>query len=189
VFQAKTFTFWTADTNELPWTARGDWRPLFGEHHGTHEGLLVGASGALTTRETADLCPFDLAAAVAPQDVDLENVTVEQFKVMRKYARPLARHGIERREANACQGRYVPGRCRNLHVNTRIEALASEPILLPVWMMAYRYRDRPFRFLINGQTGRATGEAPTSWKKVGTAVALGVVAVLIILGMIAMAGH
>jgi hypothetical protein len=27
-----------------------------------------------------------------------------------------------------------------------------------------------FRFLVNGQTGRATGQAPTSWAKVAVAV-------------------
>jgi len=32
--------------------------------------------------------------------------------------------------------------------------------------MAYRYRDQLYRFLVNGQTGRVTGQAPVSWKKV-----------------------
>jgi hypothetical protein len=189
VFEATTHTYWTADTNQLPLSARGDWRPLCGEHHGRYEGLLVGASGALTLSETHELCPFNLAVGVSPDQVDLENVTVEQFSVGRKYARPLARDGLERLEADYCQKEYVPGSARNVRVNTRLEGLSSEPVLLPVWIMAYRYRDRSFRFLVNGQTGKPTGRAPTSLRKIALVV-LGIALVaLILLGLaVAVAG-
>jgi hypothetical protein len=181
VFQAQTHTFWTADTSHTPAGARGDWYPLSGEHRGSYAGLLVGASGALTPHETSALCPFDLSEGVAPERVDLENTTVEQFGVQRKYARPLARRGIQSLESEAIRHRYVPGRCRNLNVNTRIENLAGEPTLLPVWMMAYRYKERLFRFLVNGQTGRATGQKPASAAKIVMAVILGVVAVVLLI--------
>jgi hypothetical protein len=181
VFQATTHTFWTADTNRTPAGARGDWYPLSGEHRGSHAGLLVGASGALTPGETSALCPYDLSEAVPPEQVELQNTTVEQFGVQRKYARPLARRGLESREAQEVDARYVPGRSRNLRVNTRIEGLSSEPMLLPVWMMAYRYKDRVFRFLVNGQTGRATGQKPTSVKKIAAAVAIGIGALVLLL--------
>lgn len=181
VFEAETHTYWTADTSQTPLGARGDWFPMTGEHRDRYAGLLVGASGALTPAETAALCPFDLAAAVPPEQVDLDNVTVEQFSVNRKYARPLARAGMEQLESQACDDRYVPGRCRNLKVNTRIENMASEPMLLPVWIMAYRYKEQVFRFLVNGQTGRATGQAPVSMTKIAAAVGLGIVGILLIL--------
>ncbi|MBN2216111.1 MAG: hypothetical protein JW719_01915 [Pirellulales bacterium] len=184
VFDATTHTYWTADTDRTPAGARGDWHPLAGEHHGQHRGLLVGASGALAAAETAKLCPFDLEAGVAPDAVDLDNVTVEQFAVPRKYARPLARAGLEQAEAAVCQAHYVPGRARNVHVNVLVEAQSSEPVLLPVWIMAYRYKDQIFRFLVNGQTGRATGTAPVSWLKIGVAVAVVAAAVLALAALI-----
>jgi len=181
VFEATTHTYWTADTSQTPGGARGDWYPLSGEHRGRYAGLLIGASGALAPSETAAICPFDLGAGRAPNEVDLENVTVEQFSLARKYARPLARQGLEQSEAATCESRNVPGRARNVHVNVRIESMASEPVLLPVWIMAYRYRDRLFRFLLNGQTGRATGQAPVSLKKILIAVAIAVLVLLLLL--------
>jgi predicted RNA-binding Zn-ribbon protein involved in translation (DUF1610 family) len=183
VFRARTHTYWTADTSQTPPGASGDWYPLSGEHRGDYAGLLVGASGVLTPHETAKLRPFDLSAGVSPDEVDLDNVTVEQFAVPRKYARPLARAGLEQAETEACTARYVPGRARNVHVNMRIEAQSSEPVLLPVWIMAYRYQDQLFRFLINGQTGRAAGTAPVSWGKIGL-VALGVVLGIAVLAVV-----
>jgi len=178
IFQAKTHTCWTADTSQTPAGARADWYPLAGEHHGAYAGLLVGASGVLTPSETAAICPFDLAAGVAPEEVDLEQVTVERFSLPRKYARPLARAALEQIESDVCARRYVPGRARNVHVSMCVEGMSSEPMLLPVWIMAYRYKDRVRRVLINGQSGKATGTAPVSWARVGLLV-LVVLAVVI----------
>lgn len=181
VFQATTHTYWTADTSQTPAGARGDWYPLSGEHRGSYSGMLIGASGALTSGETAAICPFDLSQGKPPDAVDLDNVTVEQFSVPRKYARPLARQGLEQSEAQACESAYVPARARNVHVNVRIESMSSEPVLLPVWIMAYRYRDQLYRFLLNGQTGKATGQAPTSLRKILVAAAIAVVVFLVLL--------
>jgi hypothetical protein len=184
VFEAKTHTYWTGDTSQTPMGARGDWFPLFGEHHGAYADVLVGGSGALTPAETQALCPFDCSAGVPPDDVDLDNITLERFGVQRKYARPLARAGLESLEMQAIAP-AIPGRHRNLKVNTRITDLVSRPMLLPVWVMAYRYEDEVFRFLINGQTGRATGKAPISWLKIGAAIGIAAVVAIVILLIIA----
>jgi hypothetical protein len=38
-------------------------------------------------------------------------------------------------------------------------------ILLPIWMAAYKYGGKSYRFLVNGQTGEVQGERPYSaWK-------------------------
>ncbi|MEM1383736.1 MAG: primosomal protein N' (replication factor Y) - superfamily II helicase [Pseudomonadota bacterium] len=47
-------------------------------------------------------------------------------------------------------------------------------ILLPVWLAAYRYRNRPYRVVINGRTGSVSGERPYSAWKIAIAVVLGV---------------
>ena len=36
---------------------------------------------------------------------------------------------------------------------------------MPVWMLSTSYRDRIYRFAMNGQTGKFVGEAPVSWGK------------------------
>jgi predicted RNA-binding Zn-ribbon protein involved in translation (DUF1610 family) len=184
VFAAKTFSYWTADSSRTPAGARGDWYPVSGEHRDQHEGLLIGASGALTPAETFAICPFDMKAGLPREQVDLENAVFEQFRVQRKYARPLAQQGFETQVRQACAA-YVPGNARNLKVNVRVEELTSTAVFLPVWIMAYRYQDRVFHFLVNGQTGKATGEAPTSWQKVSLVV--GIVILCVVLGFLAVA--
>ena len=35
-------------------------------------------------------------------------------------------------------------------------------ILLPIWMAAYKYGGKSYRFMVNGQTGEVQGERPYS---------------------------
>ncbi len=169
VFEARTHTYWTADTSQTPLGARASWYPVAGEHQGSYAGLLVGASSALTPAETAALCPFDIERGVAADEIDLANVVYEQFVVQRKYARPLAQNLLESLEAQACK-QYVPGSARNVHVNVKISGMSSSPVLLPVYIMAYRYKETVFRFLVNGQSGQATGQATFSYRKLAAVV-------------------
>ena len=188
VFRAQTHTHWTADTSKTPAGARGDWFPLSGEHREEYSGLLIGASGALTAGETASIHPFDLNQGVPPENVDLENVTVERFSLQRKYARPIARQSIEHRVQQDVDQQHVPGKSRNIHANVRVESMSSEPVLLPVWITAYRFQDKLYRFLINGQTGKAAGQAPTSLGKVALiagAICVGALLLLLLIGALA----
>lgn len=184
VFAATTHTYWTADTSQTPPRASASWYPMGGEHTGSYANVLVGASSALTPAETAALCPFDLGQGVPAAQIDLNNVVYEQFVVQRKYARPQALSAVEELERQACR-QYVPGNARNVHVNVKLEGLTSQPVLLPVYIMAYRYKDQLFRFLVNGQTGTATGQAPFSYRKLFAI--LGITAA-VILGTLLMFG-
>lgn len=182
VFTASTHTYWTADTSKTPAGARASWCPIDGEHTGHYEGVLIGASNALSAGETAALCPYDLSQGVPAEQADLANVVYEQFVVQRKYARPQAQALLDQLEQQACR-QYVPGNARNVKVNVKLAGLSSDPALVPVFIMAYRYQDQLFRFLVNGQTGKATGQAPFSYKKLFAVI--GIVAAVVVGGLVA----
>ena len=52
---------------------------------------------------------------------------------------------------------------------------------MPVWLAAYRYRGKSFRFVVNGRTGSVEGERPYSAVKIAIAVAIA----LVVAGLIA----
>ena len=39
--------------------------------------------------------------------------------------------------------------------------------MLPVWLFTYKYKDKDYTFMVNGQTGKVVGEPPVSKLKVG----------------------
>ena len=66
-------------------------------------------------------------------------------------------------------------------IDSDYRAETFKHVLLPVWMAAYKYSGKSYRFLVNGQTGEVQGERPWSvWK-----IALAVIAALIVAGVVA----
>ncbi len=170
VFSATTETAWTADSTAVTLGARGKWRPMSGTRLGNYDGVLVGASGTLTPTEVQEIAPFDLSQAISPDSIDLTNVIVEEFRVTRRDARATASALVEQYEAGQAQ-HSIPGSVRNLNSNVRIQDMKSVPLLLPVWIMVYQYRNQPFRVLVNGQTGEVFGTAPFSYAKLTGVIA------------------
>ena len=68
----------------------------------------------------------------------------------------------------------IGGDRQRIHaIDTEIRDVTFKHILLPVWLAAYRFRGRTYRFVVNGRTGRVQGERPWSAVKIVFAVLLG----------------
>lgn len=188
VFEAHADTKWTADSSPAPPGSRGDWYPVSGENRARHRDILVGASSILASGEVQAIAPYDLQHAVQPDKIDLVNATVEIFRLPRKHARPIAHAMIEERERQICTS-YVPGRARRVKVNVRIHGMLGRPVLLPVWILAYRYKDKVHRVLINGQTGKIAGSAPFSYAKLVVVIAIVCLVAFLIFVLVAVANR
>ena len=54
--------------------------------------------------------------------------------------------------------------------------------------MAYRYQEKVYRFLVNGQTGKSTGAAPRSYRSLATIIGVVVLAVILLICMLGVIG-
>lgn len=160
------------------------WHSVSGTVWNTFDDLLVLASQSLPRKHTEALEPWDLNNLVPYGDEFLSGFRTEQYTV------DLAQ-GFERAKdiaddaIRATIRRDIGGDHQRIHsVRSRYDEITFKHLLLPVWISAYRYRKKVYRFLINARTGEVQGERPWSWIKITLAV-LGiaaVVAVCIILG-------
>jgi hypothetical protein len=67
-------------------------------------------------------------------------------------------------------------------MRSRYDAITYKHILLPVWLSAYRFNAKVYRFMVNARTGEVVGERPYSaWK-----ITLFVLMCLAIVGIIAL---
>ena len=69
---------------------------------------------------------------------------------------------------------------RTHEVDTAVSDVTFKHILLPVWLAAYKYRGKSYRFVMNGLTGRVPGERPYLFWEIFFAVVFG----LLIAGII-----
>ena len=141
------------------------------------KGLPPDLARAIEPFPTAELLPYEPSY--------LSGFLAEEYAVGPKDALEAARRRMTEELYAAC-GNEVPGdRFQNLDVRTEWSGVACKNGLLPVWIAAYRYGGKPFRFLVYGVTGKTDGHAPWSWVKIGLAVAA---AVLLFLILAAIAG-
>lgn len=159
-------THWTALVRDT--STRSDKRPRAGSANFGARGVLVPASQALSRRELDAIGPFaggelrPLAEADAP---------VEVGQLTRTAARRAGEEGMAALHAAELRAQIGALALRTVHVFTDVE---GGPLLLPVWIGAYRRGDRVFRVVVNGQTAKLTGKAPVSWLRIGCAAILAV---------------
>ncbi len=55
---------------------------------------------------------------------------------------------------------------RNIQINSTFSNLTYKYLLLPVWLSSYKYKDKIYNFMVNGQTGKVSGKTPISIPKV-----------------------
>jgi hypothetical protein len=63
--------------------------------------------------------------------------------------------------------RDIGGDHQRIHSSrTSYEDITFKHLLLPVWISAYLFNRKTYRFLVNGRTGEVQGERPWSWVKI-----------------------
>ncbi|MEM9071809.1 MAG: zinc ribbon domain-containing protein [Myxococcota bacterium] len=151
------------------------WQPAHGHRRDHHDDVLVVASRGLPRKLADRLATFD-TSQLRPYDPNfLAGWQAEEYAVGLDDAWGHAAQKIESAQRGKCMN-DVPGDThRGLQVQNRYSDKSYKHILLPLWISSYQYSGKAYRFLVNGQTGEVSGEAPTSWIKVALFVLLLVV--------------
>lgn len=55
------------------------------------------------------------------------------------------------------------GTPRLMHSKPKHEIMREDYVLIPVWFLTLRYRNKPYTMLVNGQNGKVVGSIPTRW--------------------------
>ena len=160
------------------------WSAASGHVAHFHDDVLVPASKSLPPGISSSVTRFNLKGLVPYQPEFVSGFQAEAYQVSLREGFPIAKTVIDGTIANQVR-RDIGGDQQRIHsVSTRYDDVKFKHVLLPVWISAYRYRDKAYRFLINGQTGEVSGESPKSWWKIGFLV----LAVLVVLFLVLMAG-
>lgn len=167
-------------TREIQRTA---WYPAQGCVWEGFDDVLVLASESLPRPLTDALQPWDLEALVPYDDRYLAGFRTECYQIDLPGGFEVAKDVMEGHIRTAVR-RDIGGDEQRVHnVRTRHYDVTFKHVLLPLWISAYRYADKPFRFVINARTGEVQGERPWSAVKITFAV-LAVLAVIITLVLI-----
>ncbi len=144
-----------------------EWWDLSGQHHEYYSAYLVSGSRGLSQPDAERIKPFHLAALKRYEPHYLAGWLSEEYSIERDDALTLCQQEFRRMEQDAVAG-FLPGDTHaHLDVQTQFSHVGSDLILLPIYILSYRYRDRVYRYLLNGQTGKDSGDKPVSWWRIG----------------------
>jgi predicted RNA-binding Zn-ribbon protein involved in translation (DUF1610 family) len=192
-FSGVYLPYWTYDSATSNWYSgeRGDayyvevgsgdnkrrerrirWSPASGSFQRFFDDVMVGAVKRLPEKYLSALEPWpfdkllpfnhDVMAGYLAQtyDRDLE----EGFGIAKGKMEAAIRAEVRRR---------IGGDEQRIHqVNSNFDGITYKHLLLPVWLLGYKYGDKIFQVMINACTGEVQGERPWSvWKILGAVVA------------------
>ena len=166
---------------------RTEYRPLAGHHVGYVTDVLVSASLGLGHAELGAIEPYDFLQLRRYSPAVITGWIAEEFSRDADDCRRASRaEAID--EVGLRLRRFMPGDSHSdLAWRTTVAWESLAPVLVPVWVLAVRYRDDrpPLRVVINGQTGAIAGKVPLAWWK----IALAVVVVAAVAAAIALLWH
>jgi len=165
-----------------------EWRPLDGRRHEYYSGYLVSGSRGLKQEDAEAIKPFQLAGLKRYAPYFLAGWLSEEYSIDRDGALKVCQEEFFRREQAAC-GAFMPGDTHSdLRVETHFSRVNSDLILLPVYILSYRYGGKLYRFLLNGQTGKASGAKPISPGRIAALVGAILAGILLVILIFALFG-
>ena len=149
------------------------WYPISGADCLAFDDRAVCASHAVEPDRMRKLGRFSTKVLRRYTPAYLAGFSARRYDVGLGEGFAAVRPGMEQEMQNRIENTCGYDCYRNMEYAHRFSGVRFKHILLPVWMAAYRYKQKIYRFLINGETGVVSGESPVSPAKVLLAVGIG----------------
>jgi len=163
---------------------RTRWSWVSGAVQNSFDDVLVIATTSLPAEQLHALGAWDLKELVPYRDEFLSGFRAETYTIDLPRGFVAAQGMMDPVIQAAIRADIGGDEQRVATHSTGYNRITFKHILLPIWISAYRFNGKVFRFLVNARTGAVTGERPYSaWKITGLVIAglilMGVIGVII----------
>lgn len=169
--------------NEKRTERRTRWTSIDGEFSRFFDDVLIVAARDQSLRLSRGLDPWPLERLVPFKQELLAGYFARTYDIPLEDGFHSARNIMESAISAEVRQRIGGDEQSVTSQKSNYSAVTFKHLLLPVWLLAYRYRDAPYRVMINAVTGQVSGERPYSPWKIGFAILVVVAAILILWGI------
>lgn len=191
VAHTKTERYFSASEGKWKTRTRTVWRWESGHVELDVDDLLVEGTNRLSALLLNQIKRYDLRQLAPYEPEYLAGFQAKAYDVSLEESWALARRHMREQTRQACRRQASNSRMRNFSMQLDFSHERWRYILLPVYLATYRYADRAYQVVVNGQTGAIAGQRPVDWLKVGLAVA-GLLApglILSLIGLLLLSGR
>lgn len=164
------------------------WSPAAGTVHNSFDDVLVPAAEAIKPDRQRALEPWDLKRTVAYRDEFLSGFRAETYTVPLRQGFDQARERMQPTIDATIRAHIGGDEQRITSSRSNYRDITFKHLLLPVWLFAYRWNNKPYQVTLNARTGEVLGERPYSTVKIVFAVLGALLGVIISVAIFAAFG-
>jgi LSD1 subclass zinc finger protein len=155
-----------------------DWYSASGHVHNNFDDVLVNASNSLP-RDYADaLEPWDMENLVSFNEQYLTGFQTESYQIGLKDGFDHAKEKMQSTIDNTIRNDIGGDDQRINSKDSEYNNITFKHTLLPIWLSAYKYNGKAYKFLVNGRTGETKGDRPYSVGKIAGAIITGILVIV-----------
>ncbi|QDT55464.1 DNA-directed RNA polymerase subunit P [Caulifigura coniformis] len=193
-FDTLTYNAYSGERGDAYWVTVGSgqnqrrvrrvrWSSASGRFQRFFDDVTIPASRGLDLDRLVALEPWPFGTMLPFTQQVLAGFLARTYDIPLKEGFVIAKERVDSAIAGEVLQRIGGDEQRIWSIQSRYDAITFKHLLLPVWLMTYRFHDKPFRVYINAATGEVQGDRPYSWVK----ITLAVLAALIVAAIIASA--
>ncbi len=159
------------------------WKTVSGRVEDRFKDVLVAASDSVSSDKLDGLQPWDLTH-LTPYDANyLKGFQTENYQITLRDGYELAKIKMAVAIRQHIHRDIGGDQQRVNHINTQYGDPQFKHLLLPVWISAYRFKDKTYQFVVNARTGEVQGDRPYSIAKILFAVFAAIVISITVVGI------
>lgn len=153
------------------------WRRVHGVYNEFFDDILINGSKNIDESLVNALEPFHLNELIPYKPEYLSGFLAERYSINLEDGWQDAKEEMKSHIHGGIKRQVNGDEVRILNVNTSYDKVKFKHILLPVWISSYSFKEKAYRFLINGQTGEVQGKYPKSALKITLTVLASILAI------------
>jgi predicted RNA-binding Zn-ribbon protein involved in translation (DUF1610 family) len=193
-FDAETYSAYTGERGEnytevighgkdRRTVTRTRWYSAQGQVDHFHNDVVVNACRTFVKSLMDRFTRWPLQKAVPFQDAYLAGFVARTYDVELDEAYVEAKYRIDQWIDGAVRADIGGDRQRVNSVQTEYQNLKFKLMLLPVWMLSYRFHNKVYHVVVNGASGEVQGERPWSAWKIASTILFAIMMALIIVAI------
>ncbi|WP_010584857.1 hypothetical protein [Schlesneria paludicola] len=162
---------------------RVNWSSAGGEFEQFFDDVLIIAANGQHADLVRSLEPWPLDSLISFTPEVLAGFFSRTYDIPLEDSFSYARQLIEAALAQSARQRIGGDEQQITSLNANYSRITYKHLLLPVWLLAYRYRNETYQVMINATTGVVSGQRPYSAVKIAFAITLAVIVALFFWGL------
>ena len=161
-------------TEQVPHQERRTrWYPVSGQYVEDFRDYIVDSSLHIDDDMMAGIQPYDLKELTLYKSEFLSGFKAERYSVDLKTGWETAKERLSHQIEDGIRSQIHADEVKNIRFKTSYSSKKYKHILLPLWFSSFKYKEKTYGYMINGQTGKVDGKSPLSpWKVTALVIAL-----------------